>query len=210
MERPIVLKREDWNFQRNATIAKGKMMTKNMTKITQKDKQARGTKGEEDITSSLHNAGLWNHKIYNAGWGTPFDKIVVPPGGAYAVEVKLRDGPKIEYSKISESERIGLTKFMRQVGQGNAFIIGIWKTEKCQRAFLIPWYQVRDAVCSGVRGSIHMVNFPELPKVRGGWDMGCFKGKDDWTGRCMICLNLKSEGHKPDCKLAALLREESI
>jgi hypothetical protein len=142
---------------------------------TQKSNPEIGAKGEADITASLRRTGLWNHKIYNAGWGTPFDKVVVRPHGGYAIEVKLRDGPTIEYSKISDSEREGLTKFMTRVGRDYAVIIGIWKTEKFQRAFLIPWHKVRDAVCSGVRGSIRMEDFPELPKVSGGWDLSCFR-----------------------------------
>jgi hypothetical protein len=147
-------------------------------KLTQKNKQERGVKGEGLITDSLRPAGLWNHKLVNAGFGTVFDKLIIPPGGGYAVEVKTRMQPRIEYSKIEQNERKGLDKFIRQVGRDNAFIIGIWLTEDCKRAFLIPWYQVRDAVCSGVRGSIRMEDFPELPKVAGGWDMSCFKGSD--------------------------------
>ena len=93
------------------------------------------------------------------------------------MEVKTRVIPRIEYSKIEANERRGLDKFMRQVGRDHAFIIGIWLTEDCKRAFLIPWHEVRDAVCSGGRGSIRMEDFPELPKIGGGWDMRCFRGK---------------------------------
>jgi hypothetical protein len=143
-------------------------------KMTQKDKQERGVKGESLITDSLRPQKIWNHKLINAGFGTVFDKIIIPPGGGYAVEVKTRMVPRIEYSKIEANERKGLDKFMEQVGPKHAFIIGIWLTEDTKRAFLIPWYKVRDEVCSGVRGSIRMEDYPELQKVKGGWDMSCF------------------------------------
>jgi hypothetical protein len=147
------------------------------TKLTQKDKQERGQKGEGDITLSLRKAGLWNHKLVNAGFGTVFDKLIIPPGGGYAVEVKVRKKPTIGYNvkEITPNERRGLTHFEKMVGRDYAFIIGIWKTEEFERAFLIPWHEVRDAVCSGVRGSIRMLEFPELTKVAGGWDMSRFK-----------------------------------
>jgi hypothetical protein len=151
-----------------------------MEKLTQKDKQERGAQGEADITASLRKAELWNHKFVNAGFGTVFDKLIIPPGGGYAVEVKVRQEPRIAYNlkSISMNERKGLSKFEDQVGRNHAFIIGIWKTEDFARAYLIPWYQVRDAVCSGIKGSIRMEDFPELPKVPGGWDMSCFKGRE--------------------------------
>ena len=145
-----------------------------MKKLTQKDKQERGVKGESLVTDSLRKAGIWTHKLVNAGYGTVFDKLVIPQGSGYAVEVKTRMRPRIEYSKIEPNERRGLDKFMRQVGRDNAFIIGIWLTEDTRRAFLIPWHQVRDSVCSGCRGSINMLDFPELPKAARGWDMSCF------------------------------------
>lgn len=146
-----------------------------MKKYSQKNKQERGVKGESLITDSLRSSGLWNHKLINAGYGTLFDKIIIPPSGGYAIEVKTRLTPRIEYSKIELNERRGLDKFMKQVGRDHAFIIGIWLTDDTKRAFIIPWHEVRDAVCSGTRGSILMTEFPELQKVAGGWDMSCFK-----------------------------------
>lgn len=148
-------------------------------KFSQKDKQARGEKGESLITDSLRKAKLWNHKLINAGFGTVFDKIVIPPGGGYALEIKVRNTPRIAYNEksITKNERKGLTKFAQQVGEDYAYIIGIWKTEEFQRAFLIRWVDVMDAVCSGVRGSINMLDFPELKKVPGGWDMSWMKEK---------------------------------
>ncbi len=149
-----------------------------MAKYTQKDKQKRGAKGESLITDSLRKVNLWNHKLINIGFGTVFDKLIIPPGGGYAVEIKVRQEPRIAHNikSITKNERIGLDEFMAKVGKDHAFIIGIWKTEKFQRAFLIPWYKVRDQVCSGVRGSINMLDFPELPKISGGWDLSCFMG----------------------------------
>lgn len=146
-------------------------------KFTQKEKQERGAKGESLITDSLRNAKLWNHKLVNAGFGTVFDKLVILPRGGYGLEIKVRQVPRIAYNikSITPNERKGLDKFMKQVGRDHAYIIGIWKTEECQRAFLIPWWQVRDQVLSGERGSIKMLDFPELQKVPGGWDMSCFK-----------------------------------
>lgn len=148
-------------------------------KYTQKDKQKRGVKGESLITDSLRACGLWNHKLVSIGYGTVFDKLIIPPEGGFAVEIKTALVPRIPYSKITENERRGLDKFMRQVGQNNAYLIGIWLIEKTKRAFLIPWYQVRDAVCSGCKGSINMLDFPELPRKGSRWDMKIFmKGRD--------------------------------
>lgn len=147
-------------------------------KTTQKQKQERGTKGEADITASLTKAKLWNHKFVNAGFGTVFDKLAVLPGGGYGLEIKVRQEPTISYNlkSITKNERKGLDKFVNLVGKDYAYIIGIWKTEEFERAFLIPWVQVRDAVCSGERGSIKMLDFPELKKVSGGgWDMSWMK-----------------------------------
>ncbi|KNY24821.1 hypothetical protein [Pseudobacteroides cellulosolvens] len=144
--------------------------------FSQKDKQERGAKGEADITASLKKANLWNHKFINAGYGTVFDKLVIPPGGGYALEIKVREKPNIAYNKgsITLNERKGLTKFMNQVGQDHAFILGIWKTKEFERAFLIPWYMVKDEVCSGIRGSINMLDYPEVYKKDGVWDLYWF------------------------------------
>jgi hypothetical protein len=147
-------------------------------KYTQKDKQVRGQKGEALITASLRKAGLWNHKLINAGYGTVFDKLVIPPGGGYAFEVKTSLRPNIPYSRITRNERIGMEKFMQLVGQNNAFIIGIWKTEDFTRAFLIPWRAERSFILGGVRGSINMLMYQELEAVPGGWDMSFLKGDE--------------------------------
>lgn len=142
-----------------------------------KDNQERGEKGEGLITDSLHTSKLWNHKLVNAGFGTVFDKLVIPPGGGYAFEVKVRKEPTIAYNtkSITSNERRGLDNFMKKVGKDYAFIIGIWMTDQEKRAFLIPWHEVREAVCSGARGSIKMLDFPELPRKGTGWDMSRFK-----------------------------------
>ena len=137
-----------------------------MPKYSQKDKQKRGEKGEALITAYLSSRGLWNHKLVNAGYGTIFDKLVILPGGGYGIEVKTRLTPRIEYSKITSNERRGLDRFMKLVGRDHALIIGIWKTDDFQRAFVIPWHLVRDAVLSGVRGSINMLDYPELSKSK--------------------------------------------
>lgn len=132
----------------------------------------RGQDGEGLLTASCRTAGLWNHKIENTGFGTPFDKLIIPPGGGYAIEVKTRERPTIAYSSIEQNERRGLDRFIRLVGNQNAFILGIWLVGKeCKRAFLIPWVSVRDTVCSGDRGSINMLDFPELPRKGEGWDL---------------------------------------
>ncbi len=134
------------------------------------ENQKKGVKGESLITGSLSKKKIWNHKLVNAGYGTVFDKLILPPGHGYAAEVKYYAAPKIPFSKIEPNERKGLDKFMRQVGRGHAFIIGIWSTE--DRAFLIPWEDVRDQVCSGNRGSINMLDFQELPKIgKSKWDL---------------------------------------
>lgn len=146
-----------------------------MAKKTQKDKVEQGMKGESLITDSLRPHKIWNYKMPNAGYGTPFDKLIIPPGGGYAIEVKTHVKPTIPYSKITENERMGLEKFMAQVGKNNAFIIGIWLTDTVKRAFLIPWYEVGEAVCSGARGSINMLDFSELQRKGTGWDMSKFK-----------------------------------
>ena len=135
-----------------------------------KNNQKSGVKGESLITGSLSKQNIWNHKLVNIGYGTVFDKLILPPGHGYGTEVKYYAVPKIPYSKIEPNERKGLDKFMRQVGKDNAFIIGIWNTEG--RAFLIPWVEVRDEVCSGVRGSIKMLEFQEIPKLgKTHWDL---------------------------------------
>ena len=139
-----------------------------------------GKKGEGLISSSLKRNGFWRLKQINLGDGTKCDFIAVHPVyGGYMLEVKTtdcRDKPTIPYSDVSNKERESLTEFEGLIGQGHAFVIGLWlKDEK--RAFLIPWHEVRDAVCSGCRGSIRMEDFPDLPKVSGGWDMRGFAGK---------------------------------
>ena len=148
-----------------------------MKKFSQKDKQERGVDGEQKITSSLRSLKLWQYKFINAGFGTVFDKLVIPPGGGYALEIKVRQEPRIAHNirSITQNERKGLTKFMEQVGKDNAYIIGIWQTEEFSRAFLIPWHAVQEQVCSGVRGSINMLDFKELPKRGSMWDLSCFK-----------------------------------
>jgi hypothetical protein len=147
-----------------------------MKRFSQKDKQVRGEKGESLITESLRLQNLWNHKFINAGFGTVFDKLVIPPGGGYALEIKVRDKPKIAYNtkSITPNERRGLDNFMNKVGRNYAFIIGIWQAEDSCRAFLIPWHEVRSAVCSGNRGSIDMLKFPEIPKKGIKLDLSCF------------------------------------
>lgn len=147
-----------------------------MKKFSQKDKQVRGAKGEELVTSSLRTAKLWNHKLVNMGFGTVFDKLIIPPGGGYAIEVKIRNKPTIGYNtkSITPNERKGLNAFVEKVGEDYAYIIGIWYTESVKRAFLIRWVDVRDEVCSGCRGSINMLDYLELPKKGTGWDMSCF------------------------------------
>jgi hypothetical protein len=149
-------------------------------KCSQKEKQVRGARGEESITSSLRKLRIWNHKLVNAGYGTVFDKLIIPPGGGYAIEVKVRQDPVIAYNtrSITPNERKGLTHFADTVGLWHAFIIGIWKNDNFSKAYLIPWCRVRDDVCSGRRGSIRMTDFPELPKAPGGWDLSCFNRRD--------------------------------
>jgi hypothetical protein len=151
-----------------------------MSGVTERnvENQKRGEKGEALITASLKLSGLWNHKILNAGFGTPFDKLIIAPGGiAYAVEIKLRRCKSIPYSGIEENQRKGLNKFMEMVGKEHAFIIGIWQSDETIRAFLIPWKRVYMEVCSGTKGSINMLEFPELKKIKGGWDLSCFLRK---------------------------------
>jgi hypothetical protein len=150
-----------------------------LKKYTQKDKQVRGQKGEALITASLRKAGLWNHKLVNTGYGTVFDKIVIPWGGGYALEIKVRKEPRIEYNtkSITPNERRGMEQFMLRVGRDRVYIIGIWQGEGFARAFMIPWASVREDVLSGRRGSIKMLDFPELKKIPGGWDMS-FLRKD--------------------------------
>jgi hypothetical protein len=89
------------------------------------------------------------------------------------VEVKVRQIPRIAHNErsISQNEIDGLDDFMIKVGRDHAYIIGIWLTEETKRAFLIPWYQVREQVISGVRGSINMLDYPELPRKGTGWDL---------------------------------------
>jgi hypothetical protein len=148
-----------------------------------KENQERGAKGEELITSSLKSSKLWSHKFINAGFGTVFDKLVIPPGGGYGLEIKVRKDPTIGYNEksITKNERKGLNAFVEKVGPGNAFIIGIWINEDIKRAFIIPWIDVRDAVCSGDRGSIKMQDFEELERKSSGWNLERFKNIKEVT-----------------------------
>jgi hypothetical protein len=135
-----------------------------------KENQRKGVKGEKLVTDSLSKQNIWNHKLVNIGYGTVFDKLILPPGHGYAVEVKYYTEHKIPFSKVEQNERKGLDKFLKLVGKGHAYIIGIWSTEG--RAFLIPWEDVRDSVCSGIRGSIDMLKFQELVKTgNNSWDL---------------------------------------
>ncbi len=141
-----------------------------------KENQKKGVKGEKLVTDSLSKQKIWNHKLVNIGYGTVFDKLILPPGHGYAVEVKYYTSHKIPYSKIEPNERKGLDKFLRQVGKGHAYIIGIWSTEG--RAFLIPWEEVRDSVLSGVKGSIDMLMFQELEKTgKSSWNLSVMWAK---------------------------------
>jgi hypothetical protein len=138
--------------------------------------QERGETGEALITASLQLLELWNYKCINGGYGTPFDKIIIPPGGGYAIEVKVCKANTIGFSRIEHNQRKGLDRFMKQVGRDHAHILAIWDANGSKRAFLIPWCQVRDDVLSGCRGSINMLDFPELLKTSKGWDLSCLKG----------------------------------
>jgi len=136
-------------------------------KYTQKQKQERGTDGEAIVTASLRKSGIWNHKLVNAGYGTVFDKIAIPKGGGYAIEVKLRKEPRIAYNKksITPNEIKGLDSFVEKVGQDHAYIIGICDKGSNIRMWAIPWVAVRDDVKSGRRGSIKMEDFREIKPV---------------------------------------------
>ena len=141
-----------------------------------KENQERGSTGEALITASLKQSSIWNYKLINAGYGTVADKLIIPPGGAYLIEIKTRLEPRIAYNKssITNNERNGMDYFEKLVGKCHSYIIGIWKTKDFQRAFLIPWCQVRENVLSGVPGSIKMEEFPELKRSGKGWDLSCF------------------------------------
>ena len=142
---------------------------------TQKDKQKRGQSGERLITDALAKLQLWNHKLVNYGFGTVFDKIVIPPAGGYALEIKVRQIPRIAHNpkSITNNEVKGLEKFYRLVGQDNAFIIGIWKDESNYKAYLIPWGTVREQVISRVRGSIKMQDFPVIKETNSAINLLC-------------------------------------
>jgi hypothetical protein len=140
-----------------------------------------GKKGESLISSSLKRNGFWRLKQINLGDGTKCDFIAAHRDyGAFMLEVKTTDSdvPTIAYSWITENERKALTEFEGLIGRGHAFVVGLWLRSEAKRAFLIPWYTVSEAICSGCRGSIAMMDFPELPRVSGGWDMSCFGRKE--------------------------------
>ena len=130
-----------------------------------------GKKGEGLISSSLRKSGFWRLKQFNAGNGTKCDFIAAHRQyGAFMLEVKTTDySPVIAYSWVSGNERKALNEFEALI-PGHAFVVGVWISGS-NRAFLIPWQTVRDAVCSGCRGSIDMLDYPELRKMAGGWDM---------------------------------------
>jgi hypothetical protein len=137
---------------------------------TQKDKVKRGAEGERLITASLKEQGIWNYKLFNAGYGTLFDKLIIVNGKPFALEIKTRTEPHIAYSSISENERSGLEDFYRRVGERRAVIIGIWLAKDIKRAFWIRWKDVRQQIYSGQRGSICMTDFDELDRYKSGWD----------------------------------------
>jgi hypothetical protein len=132
-----------------------------------------GKKGESLISSSLKKSGFWRQKQVNLGNGTKCDFIAVHPVyGGYMLEVKTTDAePVIAYSWISENERDALNEFERLI-PGHGFVVGVWLKDD-KRAFLIPWRDVADKVCSGCRGSIAMLDYPELERLGNGWDMRC-------------------------------------
>lgn len=133
-----------------------------------------GKKGESLISSSLKRSSFWRLKQINLGDGTKCDFIAAHRDyGAFMLEVKTTDTddkPTIPYSWISENERKALTEFEGLV-PGHAFVVGVW-VQGINRAFLIPWHCVMDAVCSGCRGSIAMMDYRELERLGNGWDMG--------------------------------------
>ena len=137
-----------------------------------------GTKGESLISSSLKKSGFWRLKQINLGDGTKCDFIAAHRlYGAFMLEVKTTDTadkPTIPYSWISENERKALIEFEGLI-PGHAFVVGIWYREE-KRAFLIPWCAVKDAVCSGCRGSIAMEEYPELERIGSLFDMRGLKG----------------------------------
>jgi len=144
-----------------------------MSKIQQK----RGADGEAALTASLKDSGLWSYKLPNIGYGTPFDRVIVTAG--HAIEVKVTKNGRVPYSKISENERKGLTRFQYLVGDEKtvAWILGIWKNKGKELAFMVPWYQVAEDVCSGKRGSVDLVKCGKMLSKRmrgGGWDVAGF------------------------------------
>lgn len=143
--------------------------------ITQREKQEIGQKWENEITKYLKNSKLWNHKLINAGYGTVFDKIIIPPGGGYAIEIKARENGRIAYNKtsITPNEIKGLTKFAEMVGADYAYIVGIWTTQK--KIYVIRWVDVMEEVTSGRRGSIIMSDHLELQRIKGGFDFSIFQ-----------------------------------
>lgn len=152
-----------------------------MSKCTQKEKQQRGQKGEGEFRDSINDLKAWVKKMENAGYGTPFDYLVLMDNHNFAVEVKVRDAPTIGYNdrSITPNEKKGLTAFEQKLERNTSYIIAIWKNENKKRAFLIPWGLVRDDVCSGRRGSIRMTDYFEVPRKKlstgkWGWDLSLF------------------------------------
>ncbi len=94
-----------------------------------------------------------------------------PSGGGWALEIKTRKEPTIAFNtkSITPNERRGLDAFMAKVGAAGCHHRDLATgRRRAGRAFVIPWAKVREAVCSGRRGSIRMTDWPaELQRTKG-------------------------------------------
>lgn len=145
---------------------------------SQKDKQSRGARFEQEFRASCNEFPCWVRKMLTGFQGTPFDYLVLTGKKNWGIELKVVKSPRLAYSTIRDNQRRGLTYFSKVVPQNKSALIVNWrdipnKTNKC---YFVPWDEEKNNVCSGRRGSIKLEKYPEIPRLKlengsYGWDI---------------------------------------
>ncbi len=143
-------------------------------RYTQRDKQKRGSDFEAEFRASITHTGCWCHKIITGFSGTPFDYVLMRKDGrSIGVELKRTAKKTLNYSQIRNNQRFGLTDFRNKGGL--SYIVCNLKNDTENRCFIIPWAEVMEDINSGLRGSIALEQFLEVPRIKlksgkYGWD----------------------------------------
>lgn len=138
--------------------------------FTQKDKQKHGATFEREFKKALTTYGEWGHKLICDGFTPqPFDFIFTLGGRVYGAELKSTMNDTLPFSAIRESQRIGLTSFNNKTDGLSSFVL----IKDCNEnlIYVVPWYHVKDDVCSGKRGSINYKDYVSIGKNNGVWDI---------------------------------------